>query len=517
MKLPKIKNGLNFSKNKDIMVINIGDSGAILSYLSNGKIESRMFSATTSMEDSAHFMEILNNNPDIEVKILVDVMDQSYSQHTLPAVSKLSIGKLVQQRLKREFPESDLTGSICLGRNKEGRKDWNFTFISVPMIYPVLDWIEFLNKVPNRIEGIYLLPVETVNIMAKISKSIAKEKKSPIAEWKIFITHNKVGGFRQVVSQNDQVVFTRMVSGIQDTMPEILAGSIEQEVLNTMEYIRRLSYNDSSTLDIIICVSGDIKQSIDYSKFRSSSITIYTPYELSKVLGCSESSQKNDKFSDTLIASYFIKNKANIRITTPQINKLHHIHLIGKIYMGLALLSIPAFVIYAGIYLYNIYGINNEVSFQEEKLKKIRNIYEKENQDFREEYKDLTDKEMTKVANVATLYNLLVNKNISPFNIIADFSEVQTNRILVKDFKWGLVRENNYSPPKIKVTIKANIDNTNISFQTLFNEFDTFIERLEEKFKGYELSYSRLPSRINLNNASKEIPINITISGDINE
>ena len=93
MKFSRFKDLVALEKEK--IVISIGDAGAIFSYFENHKLSIRLYAATPSKEDTASILDMLKNNPEVPVMMVVDVMDQSYTKQTLPAVGKLSINKLV--------------------------------------------------------------------------------------------------------------------------------------------------------------------------------------------------------------------------------------------------------------------------------------------------------------------------------------------------------------------------------------------------------------------------------------
>ena len=61
----------------------------------------------------------------------IDSIDQVFVQQTLPPVSSMSVQKLINRRLEREFKPEDIKGALVLGKEKTGRKDWNFLMVSV--------------------------------------------------------------------------------------------------------------------------------------------------------------------------------------------------------------------------------------------------------------------------------------------------------------------------------------------------------------------------------------------------
>ena len=65
------------------------------------------------------------------IVLVIDNMDQSYIQQSLPPVSSFSVQKLIKRRLERDFGKNDIKGAISLGRDTGGRKDWNFLMVAL--------------------------------------------------------------------------------------------------------------------------------------------------------------------------------------------------------------------------------------------------------------------------------------------------------------------------------------------------------------------------------------------------
>ena len=201
---------MGFTSEKRKFILTIGDEGTILVVTDGKNMLKRMFINSPA---STEFKDVLAEYPKAPIYILVDVVDQAYIQHTLPPVSSLNIGKLVNRKLAKDFDASDLKAAIPLGREKSGRKDWNFLFVSVRNIPPFSDWVDVISNVPNKFGGIYLLPLEAMNYLKVLQKHYIDKNTQP-SGWQIIVSHNRVGGFRQIVFRNNKIVFTRIAQPI---------------------------------------------------------------------------------------------------------------------------------------------------------------------------------------------------------------------------------------------------------------------------------------------------------------
>ncbi len=223
----------------------IGDEGTVLVYIKNNSVQSRQFVPDAGEQYLQEIRQTLAKDPKAPVLLVVDNMDQTYMQQTLPPVSSMSVKKLIKRRLERDFGTNDIKGAIMLGREKAGRKDWNFLMVALEKSPQLSTWIDFVSGLPNRFQGIYLVSTEAEIIVKDLERAMGVPKEGTGSEWKFFVSHDKVGGFRQVVLKNGRIIFTRMAQPVGETTPEVIAGNIEQEMLSTIEYMRRLGFQSA--------------------------------------------------------------------------------------------------------------------------------------------------------------------------------------------------------------------------------------------------------------------------------
>src|SRR5262249_31577736 len=112
-------------------VLAIGDEGAILVYMQGRKVERRLFAPSPQPDHTASMVELMRSNPRVPLLILADVIDQQYVKHSFPPVSSFSVAGLVKRRMERDFQAEDLKGSLQLGREKTGRREWNYLLIAL--------------------------------------------------------------------------------------------------------------------------------------------------------------------------------------------------------------------------------------------------------------------------------------------------------------------------------------------------------------------------------------------------
>ena len=339
------KRGSRNSLQSERFVLLVGDEGAVLVYVNKRRVLRRLFAPSSNPEHVKTMVELLQAHPKAPLRLLVDVVDQQYVRHAFPPVSALGIQKLVERRLTREFPAEDLKGALPIGREVTGRREWNYLLIGLANVQPLQGWLELLLELPNALTGVHLLPVEAQQFYPAVAEAIAKRTfEGSRAAWKLLVCHNKVGGFRQVVLHKEKLVFTRLAQSIDDALPVVVAGNIEQEIMNSMEYLRRLDFSSSATLEIVVIASSEVKDALDLQRFSAAGAYVLTPFEVADLLNLEQAALSADCYGDVVLASHFATIRKPSLALMPrygkQIQKLYQARLAGRV----AALAIAALI-----------------------------------------------------------------------------------------------------------------------------------------------------------------------------
>lgn len=446
---------------KSKFIIFLGDEGAILIHLKGNVVQSRQFVPDASQQNLAELQQALLKDVAASVMLVVDTMDQSYMQQTLPPVSSLSVNKLIKRRLDRDFSGNDIKGAILLGREKAGRKDWNFLMVALEKSPQLALWIDFIQQLPNRFAGIYLAAVEAENLVSRLEAGMKVDGAE--TEWKFFVSHNKVGGFRQVILRNNRIVFTRLAQPIGDSSAEVVAGSIEQEMLSTIEYMKRLSFSPQSKLAIYIVTSSGIKAAIDKSKFTAHTFEILTPFEISQYLGLEGAAQPTDQFGDVVLAATIGSSKKHVlRLVAPQTRKIDVVHqaiLYQRVMATILILGMIGNGIYIGYEIINLITRNGEITDitagEQRGLDNLRADISRSTVDV-ERASDLID-----------AYLQLVKEKQSPLPIMKMLESMLREPVWIKSIEWSVANES--FVPKMATGAGKNIPLTPARLANLRN------------------------------------------------
>ncbi len=403
-------------------------------HLRGKSVISRHFVPDASEQNLEEFRQAMQSDSKAPLMMVIDSMDQSYVQQTLPPVSSLGVGKLIKRRLDRDFGGNDIKGALVLGREKTGRKDWNFMMIAQERSPQLNLWLDFAESLPNRFEGIRLVSVEVEQILRELDKIRGIKKKDPKPEWKFFVSHNKVGGFRQVILRHGRMVLTRLAQPLADANPEVVAGSIEQEMLSTIEYMKRLSFNAQSGLEVVLIASQAIKQAVDCRKLGASTVQSYTPYELSQKFGIEGATQPTDQFGDVLLAALIGSNRKHILpLDVPQFKKVNQYYQLLTIQRLVASLMVVGMLGLSMMSAIDIVSMDGDI----EKLTGDKAANQRTLTALREEIKR-TNLDVEKATDLIDLYKQLGTEAGDPFEFIEKLKPLITPPLALKSIDWQI-------------------------------------------------------------------------------
>ncbi len=491
-------------------VLIIGDEGAILVLMQGAKVLRRLFAQSPQPSHTEVITEIMIANPKVPLYILIDVLDQQYVPHTFPPVSSLSVGGLVKRRLDRDFQPEDLKGALPLGREKTGRKEWKYILVSLAKTPLFNDWLERLVELPNELKGIYLVPIESVNYINALAKQTSQEKSR---DWQLLISHNKVSGFRQVVTHRGRLVFTRVSQAIDDAIPAVIAGNIEQEIINTIEYLKRLEFRENTDLDAYVIVSQDVLDTLDLKRFGFASATTLTPMQVADMLSLEQAALSADRFGDVVMASSFgVTKKHLLRFSNAYIDKL------AKLYKARLAIKLVSTMVAAGLVLAAVgsaVGMLGNYSAISESQTKLSNLQPQIQQ--AQKSVDMLNQDVTFKSAVVATYEAYVKNTPKPEEFVRDFIPLLEKNKRIKAFEWSdddatdeAGGKSTGAPNALPIDIRLEVD-----FAGGGNKLDQvdkaandFMAALKSKMSRYDVESEPFPWVRDQSQANETIEIN---------
>lgn len=495
----------------------IGDDGAILVYMENGVVQRRLFAATPDRQHTKTFIDLMNDYPYAPIYMLVDILDQSYVKHALPPVTSLGLNKLVSRRLDRDFAKEDIKGALNLGREKKGRKDWNFLLISISSASGIQGWLDLVLDLPNKFGGIFLLPVECENFLRKLSEkaynpanismepvdpdapkrriSLPSAKKKTVAaketggenpRWQLLVSHHKVGGFRQVVLKDGRLIFTRITQESEGGTPAITAGNVEQEVLNTIEYLKRLSLTESSSLDLFFIVSQEIKANLSRDRMPCNQAYIFTPHEAAELCDLKQAVLSADRYGDMVIASAFgATKKRRLKMNPTYADKLDKLYAGIMALRGAAALSalVAIFFILSGVFSIPSHLLKMQELKDQEKDKQAR-------------FSELSgiDSGVTasadQIKDLVELHEFLSKEEYDVIKTIAETAGIVSGDRTLDRWEWkasNLIQQED-KPVEITINFDTELTYSSNLAKVVNKEKQDFFDLVAQFFPDYEIS-----------------------------
>lgn len=473
-------------------VLIIGDEGAILVFMQGAKVLRRLFAPSPQPSHTEAIIEIISANPTVPVFVLTDVLDQQYVPHTFPPVSSLSVGGLIKRRLDRDFSPEDLKGSLPLGRDKTGRKEWKFLLIALAKTPLLSEWLDQLIELPNELKGIYLVPVEAVNYINMLADRNPGQEPSP---WQLLISHNKVSGFRQIVIHDGKLVFTRVSQAIDDAIPAVIAGNIEQEIINTIEYLKRLEFKENRELDATVIVSQDVIESLDLKRFSFANAQALTPMEIAESLGLEQAALSADRFGDVVMAAAFgVNKKRMLRFSNAYMDRLAKLYkaIVGVRYAALAVAVL--LLLAAGGEILSIAGNYSDI----DKSKKEASSLQSELADVRAKVAGLNRDVAFKTAVVAA-YDAYKKDTPQPQDVIRKLMPLLSPKQRVTQFEWNYEKKQTVGgaggKDDLPIQIRLSVDfmGAGNTLEKVDNAATEFTNELKKALPEYDITNEPFP------------------------
>ena len=241
------------------------------------------------------------------VVILNDMVEQHYRKEKMPKVGALDKGAVLKRRLSLAFPNYNIRAALKLKEKKGNAVGASYLFAAIPSGDQVKKTIQAVDMSGASIQGLYLLPVESSEMVRALSAKLSK-KRAHKAEWVTFVGQHQGGGLRQIVIRNGELALTRMTPIIDtDVEPDLWAKEVSVELLSTMSYLARLGFKETDGLDVIIIANDSAQTVLEQSVDVGADLEIMTASEAASFLGINLGQQKNLRYADALHAAYVAK------------------------------------------------------------------------------------------------------------------------------------------------------------------------------------------------------------------
>lgn len=505
---------------KENFVITIGDFGAIIALHNGNTIKSSTFIETLNDESKVTLKNLFDEHKSPPITILLDNLDQTYKKKSYPLVSLTSLKSIAKREMNSDGDRNSFKNYIPFIPTKaSGIKKSECLFISISRSEMIDEWVKVLLDLPNRLVGIYALPVESFRLFNILKKKIAQTTKfkSKAHNLSCLIIQNKIGGTRQIVYSERGIVFTRIVS--YDITEVDWLEKYEQDIYSTFEYLKRsFPAINITELHITNVLSEEILTHLRKIDNIELKITNYTPHQAAQEVGYKNLLAPDEIYSDLLISKVFSKEKKVLKFTTPQIIALEKLFLVLLSSYALnGIITITIFITIVSIALFFgktrslIKAAENQKIAANQTMEQVRTMASKEDLEDNNKSHDIE-----KIIDLGKIDEHLKLVGKSFIEIYSELGFIKSYNTELKNFEYTLSDfsyKNPESLTKYIVNIGGNILNKTGDIDNLFKGFDGLSNITKKSFPNSEVTYREIPRSIDFTKKYYDYPIEFTISG----
>ncbi|KJV63375.1 MULTISPECIES: hypothetical protein [Ehrlichia] len=453
------------SKNK--VVISVGDNGAVILNIVNDAIRDKYFIKNEEDMDFSKVVSCIVECKKSRVYLVLNHSDQIYTEHVIPAYSRIIARSLVKMNLSKVIGDCEVGAAFLLTKPDALNKSWHYMVATSRLNNLSKKLLEIITDNLCNFYGILLLPIELSYLCDKLLKLQGKDNEG----WVILIAYTKTNDFRQVVLYQGKIVHVSTIVMAEDEMlPSIIAGKVYQEISDTILYLAKFGYSKESVINLYIIASSDIKTSLLLFDFKNIDKSIFTPYELSKVLVLKQSSSIMSEFCDTVVLCSITEEKPLKIFHTKSTRLFYRIFFFNKYFIPSLLCFVVLMSLLNITYMFNI---NN--SYDE----RINLLLRKEELVSRVEKmdQDAQVRQISEMYETIDVYKLLSADDFFSFDLI-----LQLRKIDLQGFKINYLSfDTNSGGITVKLLLKFVGDK---QFLYYFNDLK---DKIIKEFEAYKV------------------------------
>jgi hypothetical protein len=516
--------------NKAIVVL-IGNNGTILTKHTGNVIESEFVEKLTD-ENKPNLISFFAKAKGYPIYIMLDTIDQTYKKKTYPIMRKFDLERIAKRDLASDGDKEGLKNYILLKNHKKSnlskktslkKTETNKTdclFITSSKSENISNWLNFIYELPNRLIGIYMLPVECFNFFIKITKLDPKTNSPSVLKLKennIFclVIQTKTGGARQIVFSDSSIVFTRVVNYNFDE-PNFIE-KYSQDIYSTFEYLKRL-YIDLSIqeFEVINILSEKASEEIMRTKNIELNITNYTVQNATDLLKI-KYLKIEDNYFDILMNDIFVKSKKILKFSNQRIKTTENLFFILKSSYVLNFIFIFSFLFVSTLVFITNESISDKIDKAQDQKIEALNLFGKMKKNslegtFQEGDKEVNIERIGDMGRVEEGLGTLKSDFIKTYSLMS-FS--RDYNIKFTSFSYGLTsfdyRNSQNDNIDKQLTLSGKLLNKGGDIESLFTEFDRFVVQMKKSLSDYDIKYNELPRNIDFNQKYYDFPVEFRI------
>ncbi|MDG7056394.1 MAG: hypothetical protein LKM44_02810 [Wolbachia endosymbiont of Meromenopon meropis] len=459
-------------KSKSKFILSIGERGAILLYFKSNTLSKRYFIKDKNDKAISNLSLCLSSDKKAPLYLVLNHKDQNYLLQPISKTNRISAYVLAKAKIEHFVGKNDINSVYLIEKPSRFNQNWYYLLVSSKAKHLVKFWLDLFIRIGSNFKGILMLPIEIGNFAEKVFYK-------DFDNWKMIVVGTKTGGYRQVVFKENKIVFTRLVPFAKENLPGIIAGSIYQEVRDTIRFLTKFGFKKNDLIDLFIVVPEDIKISLSVISFSENSVSILTPYELSKLLGLELAASEKDSFCDTIILFHSFKNKSSAIFNTRETKEFYLLNCFYLYSSNFFLYFGSILIVIKILYLSNLYS---NLDFASNLLAKKEAL----NKELIKLSQNYNVKKTSGVYNFISVNNILSKIEYSPLVQVRYVEKLKIPGVQLQSFKWNYDEMKNYITTALRFNFQSNKD---ISYQ-----YKELQKKINNNFRAYDVDISSLPT-----------------------
>lgn len=469
--------------------------------------------------------DFFEKNKSSDIYILLDTVDQSYKKKIYPSVRKADLARIIKRDMNSDGDKDSMKNYFIINAKKPSDKKaqvnhrWECMFVSSSNSPTITKWVEFLLELPNRLVGIYMLPIEVFSLFSEVKNQIKLRSKVQNKKNDLYclIMQNKVSGTRQMVFSEHGLIFTRVVT--YDFKQKDFLEKYEQDIYSTFEYLKRL-FPDllMSEIDIVNVFPDEILEMMKGVHNVELNPINYNPSQLALEAGQKKVLSSDSHFCDLLISKIFSEKKKILKFSTPKINVLDKFFLILKIskYLNIAFVALICVAIFTSLLIKHR---SDELikSFEIVKNSSSQNYEELKNKALNDSKESGIDKSISveRIMDFGKVEEVLGSIGTNFVESYVTLKFLKDFNVKLSLFSYSLLNFSDKSPSKsigYKINFNGDLFNKSGDIEDLFREFDILTNEVKRNMDKQKVTYVELPRSIDFSKKYYNFPIDFTIT-----
>jgi hypothetical protein len=295
------------------LVLLIGDEGVLCAPFNFPDEVAPLFVSKTDKPGAAAILALAAKYAHVPVTLLADTLAQDLRRDVLPLrLNPFDRSKLIRRRLQQAFPQARLCASLTV-KGMRGQ----VLLAGMQSDGPAQLWLDRLAVArPANPPRLCLLPLECAPIVVQLLPQAA-------SGWGLLLSHQRTGGFRQIVVHKGEIVFTRLTPppGAEAQAADIVAA-VSRDLEASRSYLGRLGLDDHAPLNAVLLMPDSLHEELRKADLPVQTPLLISPHEAAWRLGLSTAPPPDDPFGDWVFASWFAHRKrARLALMPPELRR----------------------------------------------------------------------------------------------------------------------------------------------------------------------------------------------------